>query len=135
MQPKVRFSSSRLAQAGRSLPAELNRLGLLAFPPLFAALEPPPADSLRGVFRGAFVGPGWLRWLAGPLLAVTGLGGWWGKDFDEQGNAVNLVMRQGQLQRRYPMLLGEDISRPRPAARAEPALRPGKSLALALDRG
>jgi hypothetical protein len=38
------------------------------------------------------------------------LGGWWGKDFDEQGNAINLVMRQGHMQRRYPMLLNPGLS-------------------------
>ena len=102
---------SQLKQDGQTLPASLNSLGLFGFPRLFAELELPPMDSLRGVFKGSFVGPGWLRWLAGPLLAVTGLGGWWGKEFDLQGNAINLVQRQGRMERRFPMLLEPEVSR------------------------
>jgi hypothetical protein len=102
---------TELEQTGQPLPVALNKLGLYDFPRLFAVLDPPPAESLRGVYKGSFVGPGWLRWLAGPLLAVSGLGGWWGKDFDDRGNAINLVMRQGHMQRRYPMLLNPGLSR------------------------
>jgi hypothetical protein len=65
---------------------------------------------LRGRFRGEFVGPAWLRRLAGPLLVVTGLGGWWGKDFDDQGNAINLALRKGNLERVLPMSLVEQVS-------------------------
>jgi hypothetical protein len=89
---------------------QLNRLGLFDFRGLFAALQPPQPGVLRGRFRGEFVGPGWLRRLAGPLLVVTGLGGWWGKDFDEQGNAVNLALREGRLERLFPMSLVEQAS-------------------------
>jgi hypothetical protein len=101
---------SELEQTGQPLPAALNQLGLFDFPRLFAVLSPPPAESLRGVYQGSFVGPGWLRRLAGPLLTVSGLGGWWGKDFDDRGNAINLVMRQGRLKRRFPMLLSPGLS-------------------------
>jgi hypothetical protein len=111
MQSKEMSLLAELGQGGQSLLAALNCLGLFEFPRLFAALEPPAPDILRGVFKGSFVGPRWLRGLAGPLLAVTGLGSWWGKDFDQQGNAVNLVLRQGQIQRRFPMLLKEEVSR------------------------
>jgi len=89
---------------------QLNRLSLFDFPGFFAGLEPPRRETLRGIFRGMFVGPSWVRRLAGPLLVVTGLGGWWGKDFDSQGNAVNLVQRQGRMERRFPMLLVEGVS-------------------------
>ena len=89
---------------------QLNKLSLFDFPGLFATLEPPRRETLCGIFRGSFVGPGWVRQLARPLLVVTGLGGWWGKDFDLQGNAINLVWRRGQMQRRFPMLLAEGLS-------------------------
>lgn len=89
---------------------QLNRMSLFDFPGLFASLEPPGVDSLCGLFRGFFVGPGWLRRLAGPLLVVTGLGGWWGKEFDPQGGAINLVWRKGRIERRFPMLLVEQAS-------------------------
>jgi hypothetical protein len=111
MQLKAQSTLSDLVRDGQPLPAALNRLGLFDFPRLFAELDPPQKETLRGVFKGSFVGPGWLRRLAGPLLAVTGLGGWWGKDFDPKGNAVNLVLRRGQMQRRFPMLLDEEVSR------------------------
>lgn len=88
----------------------LNDLSLLDFPSLFASLELPARGSLLGLYRGSFVGPGWLRWLAGPLLVVTGLGGWRGKDFDAQGNAINLVWRNGHYERRFPMHLVEQAS-------------------------
>jgi hypothetical protein len=88
----------------------LNDLSLLDFPGLFASLEHPARGSLLGLYRGSFVGPGWLRWLAGPLLVVTGLGGWRGKDFDDQGNAINLVWRNGRYERRFPMHLVEQDS-------------------------
>lgn len=89
---------------------QLNRVSLLDFPGLFAGLEPPRRDTLVGIFRGTFVGPGWVRLMTGPLLMITGLGGWWGKDFDSQGNAINLVLRQGRMERRFPMLLVEQAS-------------------------
>jgi len=89
---------------------QLNRLALFDFRGLFAALQPPAAGDLSGRYRGEFVGPGWLRRLAGPLLVVTGLGGWWGKDFDGQGNAINLALRKGQLERVFPMSLVEQAS-------------------------
>jgi hypothetical protein len=51
-----------------------------------------------------------MRSLAGPLLAVTGLGGWWGKEFDPEGNAINLVWRKGRIEQRFPMRLVEQES-------------------------
>ena len=88
----------------------MNDLSLLDFPGLFASLEPPGSGSLLGLYRGSFVGPGWLRALTGPLLVVTGLGGWRGKDFDDQGNAINLVWRKGHFKRRFPMHLVKQTS-------------------------
>ena len=67
-------------------------------------------SSLTGIFRGIFVGPGWLRQIWGPLLAVTGLSGWWGKEFDPQGSAINLVLRKGRYERRFPMVIVRQAS-------------------------
>jgi len=83
---------------------------LFDFKELFASLKPPPRETLRGIYKGFFVGPGWLRRLASPLLVVTRMGNWRGKDFDPQGNAINLVLRRGQIERRFPMLLVEQVS-------------------------
>lgn len=90
--------------------AELNRLSLFAFKDLFATLQPPSPDALRGIYKGFFVGPGWVRVLVRPLLTITRMGDWRGKDFDRQGNAVNLVMHKGQIERRFPMSLEERAS-------------------------
>lgn len=90
--------------------AELNKLSLLAFKNLFASLQPPARLALRGVYKGIFVGPGWVRSLSGPLLVLTRMGDWRGKDFDLQGNAVNLVLHRGQIERRLPMQLVQEAS-------------------------
>lgn len=63
----------------------------------FASLELP--EALAGVWQGEPVGPGWYRALAGPSLAIGGLGGWWGKEFDGQGGIDNLLQRGGSLRR------------------------------------
>ena len=89
---------------------QLNQLSLLEFPELFTSLNPPRANSLHGLYQGIFVGPAWMRSLAGPLLAATGLGGWWGKEFDPEGNAINLVWRKGRIEHRFPMQLEEQVS-------------------------
>lgn len=88
----------------------LNQMSLAEIQRLFTQLEPPEHTSLRGIFRGFFVGPAWFRKLGGPLLAVTGLGGWWGKDFDSQGKAINLVLRKDRYERILPMFIVQQAS-------------------------
>lgn len=88
----------------------LNRMSLKAIHRLFTHLDPPEDSSLTGIFRGLFVGPAWLRQMWGPLLAVTGLGGWWGKEFDSHGNAINLVYHKGRYERRFPMVIVHQAS-------------------------
>ena len=63
----------------------------------FAALDPP--EALEGVWQGEPVGPGWYLALAGPSLAIGGLGGWWGKDFDGQSGIDNILERDGSFRR------------------------------------
>ena len=84
---------------------QLNQLKFKDFPELFGGLSVPLPASLSGTYRGSFVGPGWLRALAGPALLVSGLGGWWGKIFREDGAAVNLVQKAGQIEERFAMRL------------------------------
>ena len=64
---------------------------------MFASLKAPAAESIRGVYQSAFVGPLWLRTIAGPGLYPVGLGGWWGKQFDGRGQGSNIVLRGGRL--------------------------------------
>lgn len=87
----------------------LNQMSLAAFKPLFAGLEAPDPAEMHGTYRAAFVGPGWLRAIAGPGLALGGLGGWWGKQFDDRGGGVNLVQRNGRIQPTMPVAL---VARP-----------------------
>jgi hypothetical protein len=84
---------------------DYNSLSLKQFRELFKSLRVPEPDSLRGVYRAAFVGPGWLRACAGPALALSGLGGWWGKEFSPDGAAINIVLRAGKFSTRFPMKL------------------------------
>jgi hypothetical protein len=88
----------------------LNQMSLRAIHGLFTHLDPPEVSSLSGIFRGLFVGPAWLRPVWGPILAVAGLGGWWGKEFDPHGNVINLVIRRGRYERRFPMLIVQQTS-------------------------
>jgi len=81
---------------------ELNKLSLRDFPKLFASSA---IYDLQGIYRATFVGPGWLRATAGPAIAIGGLGGWWGKQFEEDGTATNLVRRGDKLASRLAMRL------------------------------
>ncbi len=81
----------------------LHNQALRRYAVLFAGLDAP--DMLSGVYRAEFTGPAWLRFIAGPGLWPLGLGGWWGKEFDGQGNGVNLVRRRGELRRIFPLRL------------------------------
>ncbi|MBN2548059.1 MAG: hypothetical protein JXB15_02790 [Anaerolineales bacterium] len=87
----------------------LNQLSVGEIRKLFCTLSPPEAASMSGLFRGIFVGPGWLCSLWGPLLAITGLGGWWGKEIDS-GNAINIVVHKGNYEKRFPMVFVEQTS-------------------------
>lgn len=71
---------------------------------------PVPA-SAAGDWRAEFAGPQWLRLLAPLGLNLSVLRGWYGKSFDDDGNAINLVRRNGQLQRVLPMRAGVRHSR------------------------
>jgi hypothetical protein len=91
--------------------AQLNQLSLADIRELFTTLDAPSPNSLYSLYRGAFVGPGWLRSSAGPLLTITGLGGWWGKEISPNASgAVNLVRRWGEYHRVFPMYFVQQIS-------------------------
>jgi hypothetical protein len=83
----------------------LNSLGGLR--EWFGTLEPPDPHALRGVYQAEFVGPAWLRRMAGPTLGMAGLKGWWGKVFDPDKKAENIVARGDALLRALPMELQE----------------------------
>lgn len=91
-------------------PEELNHLSLPALYRLFSSLQPPNQLTLKGLFKGSFVGPGWLRRLDTMLLGMSGLRGWWGKDFYGDGYAVNVKLHKGQVFRLFPMTFVEQTS-------------------------
>lgn len=76
---------------------------LASYRALFSTLVAPSIDSVRGLYAGELVGPGWLRRVAPTGLALGGLRGWWGKEFDGAGGAVNLVLRDGRRVSTLPM--------------------------------
>jgi len=89
---------------------QLNRLALFEFPEYFSSLPVPRIDSLQGVYKGSFVGPSWLRGLAVPLLVITRMGKWLGKDFDSGGKVINLVRTKEDIVQKFPMRLVEQDS-------------------------
>ena len=88
----------------------LNHLSLFDFPEYFSSLEAPNRESLRGLYRGYFVGPTWLRKLVKPLLVITNMGDWRGKSIDAQGKIINLVATKKGIERKLPMRLVEQDS-------------------------
>lgn len=93
--------------------AVIEKLNTMSLPEIwryFGTLEPPDSGSLPGYYRGIFVGPAGLRAIWGPLLRFTGLGGWWGKEFDTSGFAVNLTIRNGRCESRFPMFVISHLS-------------------------
>ena len=82
---------------------ELNQYSLRKFHALFTSLPVPGASSLPGNYRGTFVGPAWLRMGVKPALLLAGLGGWWGKEIFQDGTAINIILRGGKFERRFPM--------------------------------
>lgn len=82
---------------------ELNQHKLRDFPNLYRTLSIPDSAALSGYYRGSIPGPAWFQSIVRPLLAISGLGGWWGKYFDGDGNGTNLVEREGRLQQRLPV--------------------------------
>lgn len=84
---------------------QLNQQSLFSFKVLFHELTPPDPADLHGRYQAEFVGPGWLRRAAGPVLSLAGLRGWWGKEFDGLGHGTNLVQVGNELKRLLPMIL------------------------------
>jgi hypothetical protein len=89
---------------------QLTTGSLASFRNLFSSLESPALASIRGLYQSAFLGPWWLRTIAGPGLYPLGLGGWWGKQFDGLGQGSNIVRRRGRLSTRLPVSLAEKPS-------------------------
>jgi hypothetical protein len=77
---------------------------------VFAGLEPAPAQVRFGFFRASFIGPWWLRSSAGPSLALSGLAGWQGKRFLDEGTATNVLKAKGGLVEKLRMQCQPHVS-------------------------
>ena len=91
--------------------AELDKLPMRNFPRLYGELVVGDTAVPKGVYKGTYVGPAWLKAAAPPSMVVSGLGGWWGKDFMSGGKTYNLVQRKGEIKRVIPMRLAVINSR------------------------
>lgn len=89
---------------------ELNHMSLKQFRDLFVSLIIPDPNEIHGKYQAAFVGPAWLRTSAAPALALTGLGGWWGKEFFNDGTAINIIFHAGNFSTRFKMRFVQDKS-------------------------
>lgn len=63
---------------------------------LFSTLQAPTADMCSGFYRAEFIGPWWLRLIAGPSVALSGLPGWQGKQFLTSATATNVLRKKGK---------------------------------------
>ena len=82
---------------------EFNRMSLKQFKDLFISLSIPNPNDIRGKYQASFVGPAWLRTSAAPALSISGLGGWWGKEFFDDGTAINIILHAGNFSTRFKM--------------------------------
>lgn len=85
----------------------LNQQPLRAFKAIYTNLTLPDVNAMPGTYRGAFIGPAWLRSIAPRGLQVAGLGGWWGKVLRSDGTGANLVERNGVLSEQFPIGYGQ----------------------------
>lgn len=83
--------------------SQLNQIPLREIRKLFSSLQIPEVQSIAGKYRGAFVGPAWVRTSVKPALWITGLGGWWGKELYENGTGINILFRDGKFTTRFRM--------------------------------
>jgi hypothetical protein len=85
--------------------AELDKLPMRDFSRLYGEMAVGDAAVPKGVYKGTYVGPAWLKAIAPPSMVVSGLGGWWGKDFIAGGKTYNLVQRKNEIRPVIPMQL------------------------------
>lgn len=72
---------------------------------VFRKARPVGASELSGFYPGQPAGPWWFRLNSGPTLALTGFGGWLGKQFLTNGTAVNMFQTREGIEQRFPMTL------------------------------
>ena len=84
---------------------QFNTLSFSEFPDFFSRLQHDDSTRPDGFFKATFIGPGWLRRLSPLTLSLSGMHGWWGKQFMSDGTTYNLVKPSEQLKRSIAMRL------------------------------
>jgi hypothetical protein len=75
----------------------------------FREAREPKLEAIVGAFEGSYAGPAIVRLPAPLFMAITGMPGWFGKEFDPPGSDAtvlsgrNLIRRHGSLDRSIPM--------------------------------
>ncbi|UYP19689.1 hypothetical protein OED52_03760 [Rhodococcus sp. Z13] len=77
---------------------------------LFRSLPAAGAPPVPGAYRVTFVGPAALRIAAPRVIALGGMPNWYGKRFDPDGTAVNLLGEGAALREVLPMCVAAEAS-------------------------
>lgn len=93
-----------------AVPTDVSRLGLAELKRVFQQARSLDGAQLRGFHAGIPAGPWWFQLGSGPTMALTGFGGWQGKQMLGQGRAVNLFATATGIDQRFPMTLGRRAS-------------------------
>lgn len=91
-------------------PIPIHRLSIRKLKQIFREARPVEARELSGFYPGTPAGPWWFRLNSGPTLALSGFGGWLGKQFLGKGKAVNLFQAGNATEQRFPMTLARNPS-------------------------
>lgn len=88
--------------------SELALSGLKNLHTTFAAAPEPTLEDLLGRHEAEYAGPRWIRAVGPTTMRMTGMAGWWGKEFAVGTDPLrlegaNLVSRGGVIERSVPM--------------------------------
>ena len=83
---------------------QLNQKPFREFKPFFSGLNAVDPQTLCGRFAAAFVGPGWLRTITPPSLAMLGFRNWCGKRFIDGGLSGENLFGKDIIREKYPFV-------------------------------
>lgn len=83
--------------------SRVSQLSIGKLKQVFRAASPVNAQELTGFYPGLPAGPWWFRLNSKPTMALTGFGGWLGKQFLGNDKAVNLFQTPQGKEQRFPM--------------------------------
>lgn len=89
---------------------QLNTASLSEIKAEFKTLAPIPITMRQGFYRASFIGPWWLRLIAPPSIALSGLTHWQGKKFIDDATATNILKHNSGLIEKLSMSCVEQTS-------------------------